>query len=77
MFEYNVSKVADNNIFLEVCHKIEKEINDLNKKNKLIDVDGTIIQIYESPKGKIKVYNDYEVDAVYVESDLSLSGIVL
>ena len=41
----------------------------------MIDVDGSIIRTYNSDNGKIKVYNDYEVDAVYIDSEINLDGL--
>lgn len=50
----------------------ENNIKDLNAEKPLIDVDGSVIQIYYRGKDKIKVYNDYEVDAVYIDSEVNL-----
>ena len=47
----------------------------LEKKKILIDVDGSLIQIYRIPDGEIVVYNDYEVGAVYADSDIDLSAL--
>ena len=69
MAVYNISKTADNRLFKEVCAVIEKTIPIIEKEPLLMDVDGTLIQIYAVMDGKIKVINDYEVDAVYVEED--------
>lgn len=33
------------------------------------------IQIYTDGSKNIKVYNDYEVDAVYIDSDIDLSKV--
>ena len=48
----------------------------IEKKPILKDVDGTQIQIYNTQDGKIKVVNDYEVDAVYVDSDVKLEEVI-
>ena len=42
----------------------------------LVDVDGSQIQVYKTPSGEIVVFNDYEVDAVYVDSDVNLDKIL-
>ena len=55
---------------------IESKAKDIKKEKNLEDVDGTLIRIYITPSGKIKVYNDYEVDAVYVDSDVKLDHII-
>lgn len=63
MFSYNVFKEASNAEFDNVCKKIENSLN-FRKKPPIIDVDGSIVQIYTDGSKNIKVYNDYEVDAV-------------
>ena len=50
---------------------------DEDKKEKLLeDVDGTAIQFYHFDSKTIKVCNDFEIDAVYVDSEIEL-GCVL
>lgn len=73
MFNYTVAKEADNKAFFNACAKIEKELKPLKKENVLADVDGTLIQVYYAENKEIKVFNDYEVDAVYIESEKELS----
>ena len=72
MFSYNIAKTADPKAFEKACAMIEAGIKNLSKEELLEDVDGTHIQIYTTPEGKIKVFNDYEVDAVYADSDFDL-----
>lgn len=75
-YSYNIEKNADNKSFLCACNEIEELcIAGLEKKKMLIDVDGSLIQIYRVPNGEIVVYNDYEVDAVYADSDVDLSAL--
>lgn len=76
MFTYNISKNAEQKAFSNTCALIEAEFKDIKKENLLKDVDGTQIQIYNTPEGKIKVFNDYEVDAVYVDSEINLNKII-
>lgn len=73
MFSYNVFKSASNEEFKKVCKKIEK-ISGIKKEQPIIDVDGSIIQIYWQDSKKITVYNDYEIGAVYINSDIELGG---
>ena len=75
MFTYNISRNADNKIFLKVCEEIENYSQNLVKENPIIDVDGSILQIYLIENKEIKVFNDYEVDAVYVDSEIDLGDI--
>ena len=72
MYSYNIAPVADEQAFLAACRAIE-EAGVVKKKEKLlIDVDGTMIQIYHAAEGRIKVINDQMVDAVYVDSEIGL-----
>ena len=75
MFSYNVSKNADQKAFFSTCALIETKIKNITKEDLLEDVDGTQIQIFNTPDGKIKVFNDYEVGAVYVDSEKDLKEI--
>lgn len=74
MFSYNVYEEANNAEFEKACNLIEKHFL-VEKQLPLIDVDGSIIQEYISDNGVIKVFNDYEVGAVYIDSDLKLNDI--
>ena len=76
MFTYNISKEASNKEFKSACSAIEAKLKGIEKEKMITDVDGTQIQIYNTKDGKIKVFNDYEVDAVYVDSEVNLSGIL-
>lgn len=75
MFVYNIAKTANVKAFNEACKTIKKSIRNVTKEELLNDVDGTQIQIYTTPNGKIRVLNDYEVDAVYVESEVNLKDV--
>lgn len=73
MFDYNICTVADRELFYKQCKAIEEHIPNLNAKELLEDVDGTLIKEYMHPKGKIIVKNDEPVGALYVRSDFDLS----
>lgn len=75
MFTYNISKVADKKAFSDTCAAIESKIPQILKEDFLEDVDDTTIQIYSANGKKIKVFNDYEVDAVYIDSEIDLSEV--
>lgn len=76
MYSYTVSKSASENEFSRTCSMIESNFKGISKEEILEDMDGTTIQIYHTGKSTIKVFNDYEVDAVYVDSDVDLKGII-
>lgn len=71
MFDYNICKEVDQKAFIAACKKIENNLT-AKKEPILKDVDGSEIQVYYKDDKKIKVLNDYEVDAVYIESEINL-----
>ena len=75
MYTYNIMKQADEKIFYNICKRIEAGIKNVEKKQLLEDVDGTLIQLYDIGGKEIKVVNDIEVDAVYVDSEIPLNKI--
>lgn len=72
MFSYNIYTQVSEKEFNEACKLIEVVMPDIKKEKCLEDVDGTQIQIYYYNDKKIKVVNDYEVDAVYIDSEIIL-----
>lgn len=76
MYKYTVYKEADNEKFKEACKKIVNGVEDLTADKPIIDVDGSIIQKYISSNGSIKASNDYEIDAVYIDSEVNLDDII-
>ena len=75
MYSYTISKEADEKQFERACGLVESQIQESTKEELLEDVDGTQIQIYKTNGGKIKVVNDYDVDAVYIDSEILIDGI--
>ena len=76
MFSYTVEKTASKQTFEMVCRLIESHFTGIVKEKLLEDVDGTAIQFYHFDSKTIKVCNDFEIDAVYVDSEIEL-GCVL
>lgn len=75
MFDYTILPYADDKIFNKALNLFESKFPDVQKEELLVDVDNTAIQIYVNQGQRIKFYNDYEVGAVYIESDIDLSDI--
>ena len=75
MFDYNINKTASNLEFKNACAKIERHFPNCKKDALLIDVDGSLIQVYRNDDNKITVFNDYEVDAVFIESEIDMNEI--
>ena len=76
MYSYNIAKKANKEIFDNTRSLIESNISGIDKERLIEDVDGTQIQIYNVNGKKIKVFNDYEVDAVYIDSELDIENII-
>lgn len=74
-YSYTTSLTANNNAFKETCLAIEK-IEGIKKGDLITDVDGSTIQKYRVGTKEIVVQNDLEVDAVYVDADIDLNGII-
>lgn len=72
MFEYNVCNCADKDIFVKQCVALEKTIPDIQKKDLLIDVDGSRTQLYQLKGKDISVHNSNYIDSVYIESEIDL-----
>ena len=72
MFSYTICNCADKDLFRKQCRALEKHIPDIEKGLFLHDVDDSMIQIYKHPKGEVKVFNDTEVDALYIDSEFDL-----
>lgn len=72
MYEYSICNQADEDIFYKQCTALEKNIPDICKSDLLTDVDSSLIQVYQLNKLKIKVYNDTNIGAVYIKSQVDL-----
>lgn len=77
LYSYTTSLTANNKDFKKVCSQIEEKITGIKKDKLLTDVDGSAIQRYSLGSKEIIVQNDYEVDAVYVDSDIDLKNVVV
>lgn len=73
MFDYTICNMYDKDIFEKQCAALENKLIPLEKEKMLTDVDSSQIQIYHFNGHKIKVKNDFEVDAVYIESEIELT----
>ncbi len=72
IFEYMICNIADKEIFEKQCAALEKKYPDLKKEQRLQDADDSEIQIYNLSGKKIRVYNSYYLNEVYVRSDVDL-----
>lgn len=74
-YDYNV--FPDNSVekFKSTCKKIEEVFPNSIKRELLVDVDGTTIQTYTENGKDIDVFDDYDVGAVFVKSEIELNEI--
>ena len=62
-YSYTICNYFAPEWFDKQCAAIEKHIPDLKKHD---------LQKYDHPRGEIEVANDYEVGALYVDSDFDI-----
>ena len=74
MYDYNICTNNSPVRFKETC-LIEKEFPNAEKKKLLIDVDGSTIQTYTQEGKDIDVFDDYDVGAVFIKSEIKLNNI--
>lgn len=73
MYDYNICTEADERLFHLQCKALEKHIPGLVKGDFLIDVDGSMTQIYYFNSKEISVHNSYYIGALYIVSEIELS----
>ena len=73
MFDYTVHSNNSPTIFKEICNKIKEAFPNAIMHKLLVDVDGTTIQTFTLNEKDIDVYDDYEVGAVYIKSEIELN----
>lgn len=71
-YSYTICKFFAPEWFNKQCAALEKHIPKLRKDRLLEDVDSSAWQFYSSPQGELVVKNDYQVDALYIESDFDI-----
>lgn len=69
MFEYEICNTYNDEVFEKQCAALEKGVNNLNKEDELLDVDGTRIQNYMLGTSKITVLNDKDF-GVLIRADI-------
>ena len=77
MYKYVINPQVNKALFYKQCERLEKKMSGIvkkrfTKKPLLEDVDGALIQIYEHPRGEIDVYNDEQLDELYLRSEFDL-----
>lgn len=75
MFDFTIHPDNSPTEFKQACNKIEALFPKAIKRKLLVDVDGSTIQLYSQDGNEISVYDDYDVGAVFVKSEIDLSEI--
>lgn len=73
MFDYNIYSENNFEQFKNACTIIERNFPKAEKRELIIDVDGTTIQTYSIEDKNIDVIDDYDIGAVYIKSDINLA----
>lgn len=73
MFDYNIFPDNSPSEFRKTCERIEQAFPKATKKALLTDVDGTTIQTYTYNGKDIDVYDDYDIGAVFIKSEIALN----
>ncbi len=76
-FDYTISDENNTIIINEFCNRFEDYMPTAEKEDLLVDVDGSSIQVYTFDNKEVVVYDDYDIGAVFVKSDISLSDILV
>lgn len=76
-FKYDYTIYPENSPkkFKETCKIIEGKYPNATKSKLIVDVDGSTIQTYTENGKDIDIYDDYDVGAVYVKSEINLDTI--
>ena len=75
MYDYTIFPDNSPKEFKKACKMIQKALPNATPHDLLIDVDGSTIQTFEYEGQEISVYDDYDVGAVYVISEIDLDNI--
>ncbi len=75
-YDYTINPTNSPEVFKRTCSLIEASFPGMKKDELLIDVDGSTIQIFGEEDHEIIVYDDYDIGAVIVKSDVDLSDVI-
>jgi len=76
-YTYTIAKSYDRQAFFALQDALTVGLPSFMKKYRLLeDVDGTLIQVYKAGNVVVKAFCDYEIDAVFVDSDINLNEIL-
>ena len=72
-YRYNICDQFAEDLFIRQCEALEKFIPNIKKGQFLHDVYDSKIQYYYIDGKELRVFNDFDFDGLYVESDIELT----
>lgn len=75
-YHYSIYPENSPKQFKAICALIEGTYPDAKKRELAVDVDGSTIQLYSVDEKEIVVFDDYDVGAVFIESDVDLTKVI-
>lgn len=75
LYDYTIKPDADMTSFSALSLKMAA-IPGIEKRNRIVDVDGSIMDFYSHNNKEIIAHIDYYVGAIYIESDVDLSELI-
>lgn len=72
MYDYTLFPNNSSDKFKAACEKLTRSFPKAEKQKLLIDVDGTTIQTFTVDGKDIDVYDDYDIGAVFIKSQINL-----
>ena len=75
IYDYTIAPEADIDVFVSQCNMLEQ--NGYSRTEQLIDVDGSIVSYYRKSNTLSKIWLDYDVGAVYLQSDTPIERLLV
>ena len=73
MYSYTISNEANQKLFEQTCNKLEELYPEITFVKQIVDVDGSVVSVYSLDGREVVVENDYEIYAVYIDSQIELT----
>lgn len=73
-YKYDITIWPENSPeqFRKACTKLENAYSEVKKDDLLVDVDGSLIQVYSLHEKEIVIYDDYDFGYVFALSDYDI-----
>ena len=69
LYVYKIKKEESSDIFLRICHSIEKKLHPSFIDQLIVDFDKSRVQRYIFPNNRILLYDDIQSDCVIMQTD--------